>query len=649
MRRRAFAVLAALSVVVATLSVGVASAEDAPAASGDVDVQALGATYTVTFRNLTGGQYLTPPNYAAHTPSVDVFERNEPASAAVQAVAENGGVPVLAAALDKAVDQAGLGVSGVGAAAPVAPGDEVSFEITTIANHLSVVAMLICTNDGFAGLDSAKLPTRDGQTRTYRLRGYDAGTEVNTELDADLVPAPFCLGGDIGSGETNPDLAESGVIRRHRGITGVGDLDSSFDFGPVVAEVEVTRNNPAATYTVSVTNLTDGQYLTPPNFAAHYRSADVFSNGEAASPAVQGLAENGDVGGLAAALTAALDDTGAGVSGVGAEAPIAPGGQASFEITTTADRLTVLSMIICTNDGFGGLDSARLPSSDGHSRTYRLRAYDAGTEVNTELDADLVPAPFCLGSDIGSGETNPALAENGVITRHGGITGVGDLDDSFDFGRVVGEVEITRHDPAPTYTITIENLTSGQYLTPPNVALHERNVSIFERHQPASAQLQALAENGDVPGMATLLQSVLDDTAEGVSAVAGDSPLAPGASVTVHLTGDASRLSLVAMLICTNDGFAGADTRPLVMPTGATFTYKALAYDAGTEVNTELDADLVPAPFCLGSDIGSGETNPALAEGGVVARHGGIAGVGDLDESFDFRRLVASITVTRSG
>ena len=101
------------------------------------------------------------------------------------------------------------------------------------------------------------------------------------------------------------------------------------------------------------------------------------------------------------------------------------------------------------------------------------------------------------------------------------------------------------------------------------------------------------------------------------------------------------------MLICTNDGFAGLDSRPLVMPEGATFTYGARAYDAGTEVNTELDADLVPAPFCLGSVIGTGVSDPALVEGGVVTRHPGITGVGDLDSSFDFRGRVVELTVTR--
>jgi hypothetical protein len=200
------------------------------------------ATYTVTVTNLTAAQYLTPPNFAAHDRGVDVFQVGRPASNGVQQVAENGGVPVLAAELASAIDGPGLGVSGVGADAPIGPGQSATFSFTTDARRLSLVAMLICTNDGFAGLDARALPRHDGQTRRYRVRAYDAGTEINTELRQDVPPAPFC-GDGPGSGESNPALAEHGVVRPHRTLRGVGDLDPSLDWRGPVASVVITRED----------------------------------------------------------------------------------------------------------------------------------------------------------------------------------------------------------------------------------------------------------------------------------------------------------------------------------------------------------------------------------------------------------------------
>ena len=49
--------------------------------------------------------------------------------------------------------------------------------------YLSILSMLIPTNDAFVGLDSVKIPTEPG-TYTYMLHAYDAGTELNDELNS---------------------------------------------------------------------------------------------------------------------------------------------------------------------------------------------------------------------------------------------------------------------------------------------------------------------------------------------------------------------------------------------------------------------------------------------------------------------------------
>jgi hypothetical protein len=108
-------------------------------------------------------------------------------------------------------------------------------------------------------------------------------------------------------------------------------------------------------------------------------------------------------------------------------------------------------MLICTNDGFTGLDTVRLPQVVGETITLYSDAYDAGSEINTEDFADIVPpCPALTGvlsDDPGTGESNPALAENGVIRHHDGIQGIADLDpDIHGWENPVVVVEITRVD-----------------------------------------------------------------------------------------------------------------------------------------------------------------------------------------------------------
>jgi hypothetical protein len=106
--------------------------------------------------------------------------------------------------------------------------------------------MLICTNDGFTGVDGVKLPNRVGQSVTNYTQGYDAGTEINTEMFEDLVPPCGPLTGQDsmgqGTGMSDPDLAENGVIHHHDGILGVGDLDPAInDWNNPVAKITVER------------------------------------------------------------------------------------------------------------------------------------------------------------------------------------------------------------------------------------------------------------------------------------------------------------------------------------------------------------------------------------------------------------------------
>lgn len=209
-------------------------------------------------------------------------------------------------------------------------------------------------------------------------------------------------------------------------VSPAGDLDPSFAFG-----------SEGAVYEVTVENLSSGQPLTPALLAAHRSPADVFEVGEAASPELQQIAENGRLGPMMKAFAEdkhVRDHAVAFGPGAPDLPPILPGESATAEIEATlgSTRLSWVSMLICTNDGFTGVDGIALPVHPGDVITRETDAYDAGTEMNTEDFQDLVPPCGPLtGVDSGgqgTGMTNPALAENGVIHHHPGIQGIADLD-----------------------------------------------------------------------------------------------------------------------------------------------------------------------------------------------------------------------------
>ncbi len=200
-----------------------------------------------------------------------------------------------------------------------------------------------------------------------------------------------------------------------------------------------------------------------------------------------------------------------------------------------------------------------------------------------------------------------------------------------------------------TYSVTIENLTSGQPFTPPVVAAHTDQIDLFEVGQAASNEVKEIAENGNNDPLVTLTggsSAVLDSTA-------GTAPIMPGESATLNIQAPAgSLLSVVFMLICTNDGFSGVDS--LALPASGSESVDKDAYDAGTEMNTEDFADIVPPCQDLigvsSADAGTGTSDPALAEGGVIASHSGIQGGTDLTVAdHGWTDPVVRITVSAAG
>lgn len=213
--------------------------------------------YRVTIENLSGGQALTPPLIVSHTGDAQLYQVGEPAGEAIQAIAENGNLDPLLGALEGSMAVADVVVSDMGPLVPAGnPGGTdfaSSVNLMIHANHrvhyLSFISMLICTNDGFTGLNSVALPAKG--SRVLFVSGYDAGTEINTEDFADLVPPCQGLIGissdDEGTGASNPDLAEGGVVHYHMGIAGGDDLLADVHgWGNPIAKITITRVDEAA-------------------------------------------------------------------------------------------------------------------------------------------------------------------------------------------------------------------------------------------------------------------------------------------------------------------------------------------------------------------------------------------------------------------
>jgi hypothetical protein len=109
------------------------------------------------------------------------------------------------------------------------------------ANNLSLATMLICTNDGFTGLDSFKLPG-GFEPVTLFAQGYDAGTEANDELYTHIVDPCGAIGPVTAAADgMNLRTATGGVITHHDGIEGTGDLTSAHEWANPVLKIEIQR------------------------------------------------------------------------------------------------------------------------------------------------------------------------------------------------------------------------------------------------------------------------------------------------------------------------------------------------------------------------------------------------------------------------
>jgi hypothetical protein len=182
---------------------------------------------------------------------------------------------------------------------------------------------------------------------------------------------------------------------------------------------------------------------------------------------------------------------------------------------------------------------------------------------------------------------------------------------------------------ASGYEITVTNLTEAQIFSPPLLASHKPTVQVWRVGEPSSDGVWMVAESGNSGLLAEALAGMATDVQR------TGMPVLPGQRVTVRIAAEQGDvLSLVAMLAETNDGFVGLAGVPL--QPGAV---EALAYDAGTEENTE-SAMHVPGPPYGG--MGHVATSPPQP----IAPHPGILGVGDVAPQFGWSGPVARVEIS---
>ena len=220
---RVLTVLAVLAVLSAA-SYGIAAADDDR-----------GRKFEVTVTNLTRGQIISPPVVATHTDKLDpLFMLGEPASDELAAVAEDAinGPLVTDLENDKNVKDVQI-ISNKGG--PIMPGESASIVVDTgrKSRNVTVVGMLVTTNDAFFALNSVRGPKRGSET--YYSPAYDAGSEANNE-DCDFIPGPPC-----GNPGVHTEGAE-GYVHIHAGIHGIADLvPADHDWRNPVAKITIRR------------------------------------------------------------------------------------------------------------------------------------------------------------------------------------------------------------------------------------------------------------------------------------------------------------------------------------------------------------------------------------------------------------------------
>ncbi|MDX1540806.1 MAG: spondin domain-containing protein [Geminicoccaceae bacterium] len=171
---------------------------------------------------------------------------------------------------------------------------------------------------------------------------------------------------------------------------------------------------PPERYELVIENTNRGQNFSPPVIVLHRAGYRMFEVGEPPSVALWRVAEDGSTTEFQALRDPDIDRVMVGRSVHRRRSPVFT---TIFE--APADRvISLIAMLTLTNDGFIAARAVELPAAVGASVAAPLRAYDAGSEANTE-SCEHVPCEV-------HGRRMTEGAE-GVVRPHAGIRGDGDI------------------------------------------------------------------------------------------------------------------------------------------------------------------------------------------------------------------------------
>ncbi len=196
------------------------------------------------------------------------------------------------------------------------------------------------------------------------------------------------------------------------------------------------------------------------------------------------------------------------------------------------------------------------------------------------------------------------------------------------------------------YEVTITNLSAGQSFTPQLILTHKGLIPVFELGQPATLELEILAEGGDTAPLAEALSDEI------YNATTNAQLLGPGETAIIAIQAPlrGGLLSLAAMMIPTNDNFIALQN--VSLPKRGAENYLIPAYDAGTETNDQ-SCQNIPGPRCGGIGYSA---SPEEGQEGFVHIGKGFHELGEYDingaevlgpKEYDWRNPVAEVTVKR--
>jgi len=220
-------------------------------------------------------------------------------------------------------------------------------------------------------------------------------------------------------------LAIAGLLT----LSACNDSSSAID-APIVT---------AKFYRVDATNLTNNQPLSPIGVALH-QSGSFWMQNQMASLALERLAEEGDNSAL---LNESFVSSAASGNGI-----LPPGGMQSATVIIDMQGtlyLSVATMLVNTNDAFTGVSRLDVTNmAVGESIMFNSRAYDSGTEANSEAMGTM-PGPADGGEGFNAirDDNNFVSGHRGVVTSDDGLS-TSVLNESHRFDNPVIRLRVTR-------------------------------------------------------------------------------------------------------------------------------------------------------------------------------------------------------------